>query len=124
MGFFEGLPLYTAVMASLIFIVLWTFAGLSYDAYKDRKKKAAVHDQEEAPEIKEEETTEKGGNVAAIVPRPGPAEQALLAANRQSFQMNMGALEAHRLLAEAAKRHEHDPVPASWYRDAEWDVQP
>ena len=51
-----------------------------------------------------------------------PAEKALLAANRQTLQMNMGALEAHRLMAEAARLHEHDPVPATSYMDAEWRV--
>ena len=56
------------------------------------------------------------------IPESTPAEEALLATNRQSLQLNMGALEAHRLLAEAAKRHEHDPAPSSWYVDAEWNV--
>ena len=124
MGFFEGLPLYTAATVTLIFIVLVTLAGLSYDAYKEHRKEATFPDQKEATEIEEKETTEKDSNVTAIVPRPSPAEQALLAANRRSLQMNMGALEAHRLLAEAARRHEYDPTPAAWYTDAEWNVQP
>lgn len=124
MGFFEGLPLYTAATVTLIFIVLVTFAGLSYDAYKECKNKAARPDQEEAPKMEAEETTEDQSDFIVSVPEPSPAEQALLAANRQSLQMNMGALEAHRLLAEAARRHEHDHAPPAWYTDAEWNVQP
>lgn len=56
------------------------------------------------------------------IPESTPAEEALLAANRQSLQMNMDAMEAYRLLAETAKAHEDDPVPAEWYVEAEWKV--
>lgn len=121
----------TTIEVYMMFIGLILFAILAVfivyaeaSGEKEHKKKAKEERRAEASEINPEKRSEEESPVTIVVSEPSPAEQALLAANRQSLQMSMGALEAHRLLAEAARRHEYDPAPAAWYTDAEWNVQP
>lgn len=119
----------TTVNIYMLFIGLMLFAILAVfivyaeaSGEKDRKRKVAEEEQKEASEASSEKPGEDRQSYTVVVQEITPAERALLAANRQSLQMSMGALEAHRLLAEAAHRHEHDPMPSSWYVDAEWKV--
>ena len=119
----------TTINVYMLFIGLMLFAILAVfivyaeaSGEKEHRKKTTEEKQAEALETSSEEPPENHQDFTVIVPEITPAERALLAANRQSLQLNMGALEAHRLLAEAAKRHEHDPTPSSWYMDAEWNV--
>ena len=114
----ETWMLFIAMMVSLILALLVVYSDVLCE--KERGKKA--EEQEEDSGDTQNDCPE--ASVSFIIPEPSPTEQALLAANRQSLQMSMGALEAHRLLAEAARRHEYDPAPAAWYTDAEWNVQP
>ena len=111
---FIGLMLF-AILA--VFIVYAEAAG-----ERDRKREAAEEQQEEVSEASSEKPMEDQQSYTYVMQEITPAEMALFAANRQNLQMNMGALEAHRLMAEAARLHEHDPVPATSYMDAEWRV--
>jgi len=119
----------TTVNIYMLFIGLMLFAILAVfivyaeaSGEKEHKKKTTEEKQAEALEASSEKYGEVDSTITVVFPEPSPTEQALLAANRQSLQLNMGAMEAHRLLVEAAQRHEHDPVPAEWYVDAEWKV--
>lgn len=119
----------TTVNIYMLFIGLMLFAILAVfivyaeaSGEKDRKRKVAEEEQKEASEASSEKPGEDRQSYTVVVQEITPAERALFAANRQSFQMSMGAMEAHRLLAEAAQRHEHDPAPAASYMDAEWNV--
>lgn len=128
MMFPEGLELYTAMLVTVAFLILFTFIGLVYDECKESKKKDtashAPQPQRDAQKEEVEEPPEEPEHITIVIPDPSPAEVALLAANRQSFQMNLDMVEAQHFLAEAARRHELDPTPAAWYKDAEWDVLP
>ncbi|MDY6366335.1 MAG: hypothetical protein SPL18_06740 [Oscillospiraceae bacterium] len=119
----------TTVNIYMLFIGLMLFAILAVfivyaeaSGEKDRKRKVAEEEQKEASEASSEKPGEDRQSYTVVVQEITPAERALLAANRQSLQMNMGVLEAHRLLAKAAQRHEHDPMPTASYMDAEWNV--
>lgn len=111
---FIGLMLF-AILA--VFIVYAEAAG-----ERDRKREAAEEQQEEVSEASSEKPMEDQQSYTYVMQEITPAEMALFAANRQNLQMNMGALEAHRLMAEVARLHEHDPMPAASYMDAEWRV--
>lgn len=111
---FIGLMLF-AILA--VFIVYAEAAG-----ERDRKREAAEKQQEEVSEASSEKPMEDQQSYTYVMQEITPAEMALFAANRQNLQMNMGALEAHRLMAEAARLHEHDPMPAASYMDAELRV--
>lgn len=112
----ETWMLFIAMMVSVILALLVVYS----DALCKRARRGRAEEQKEGSGNTQNECPED--SVSSIIPEPSPTEQALLAANHQSLQLNMGALEAHRLLAEAAHRHEHDPMPSSWYVDAEWKV--
>lgn len=112
----ETWMLFIAMMVSLILALLVVYSDVLCE--KERRRKAEEQKEESGYTQKEYPKD----SVSFIIPEPSPTEQALLAANHQNLQLNMGAMEAHRLLVEAAQRHEHDPVPAEWYVDAEWKV--
>ena len=126
MAFPEDLYIYTAMLVTVAFVVLFTFIGLVYDECKEFRKKdhasQAPRPQREAHEEKVEEPSEESEDVTVIISEPSPAESALWAANRQSLQMNLSALEAHRLLSEAARRYEPETASAEDCRDAEWRI--
>ena len=109
----ETWMLFIAMMVSLILALLVLYSDVLCE--RERRRKAEEHKEESGDTQKEYPKD----SVSFIIPEPSPTEQALIAANRQSLQLNMGALEAHRLMAEAAQRHEHDPMSATWYTDTE-----
>lgn len=117
----------TTVNIYMLFIGLMLFAILAvFIVYaeatgeRDRKRKVSEKEQKKASEASSEKPMEDQQSYTVVMQEITPTERALLAANRQNLQMNMGALESHRLLAEAAKLHERDPMPTASYMDAEW----
>lgn len=119
----------TTIEVYMLFIGLMLFAILAVfivyaeaSGEREHNKKATEERQTEALEASPEKPMEDQQSYTVVMQEITPTERALLAANRQSLQMNMGVLEAHRLLAKAAQRHEHDPMPTASYMDAEWNV--
>lgn len=86
-------------------------AGRKQQKKEDAKLKAA-----------QEEAMKSNQTITFVIPEPNPMEEALTIANRESFQMDMGAMEAYRLLEDTARRHLYDPTPTADYMDAEWNV--
>ena len=111
MVFPEGIEVYTAIVVSIIFVLVGILTGLTYDEYKEADKERASRTREKKPETRDENAT--------VTSEPSPAEKALLAANRQSLQMTMDALEAHRQLASAAMRQGSQPKTTASHTDAE-----
>lgn len=119
MGMTMGVFMFLNGLAVLLVAVIFAiFVDEVDDKSKRRKEPDAKHEKVHEEHVKN--TSDEPHEYTVIIPDPSPAEVALLAANRQSFQLNLDMLDAQRLLAETARRHELDPTPAEWYHDAEW----
>lgn len=106
----------------LVWVTLFSIVALIGIYAETPGSKSADADRRREEPQKEAEPLEKVQTYTYVIPELSPAEKAFLAANREALRLNMDAMEAQRLLLEAAQRHEHDPAADEWYVDAEWKV--
>ena len=109
--------LYLAISIPVItFVVLYAY----YDGISEGRKQQEKEDAK--LKAAQEEAMKSNQTITFVIPEPNPMEEALTIANRESFQIDMGAMEAYRLLEDTARRHLYDPTPTADYMDAEWNV--